>query len=199
LGGPSHPWKTSAGTSGGSAAPLVLLLQGEKARARVLVDLWTLTCINWLCTKPYVRGDARAQPRPSALVPRHSRLVAHALARIHSVSRSVVEERRLADAGFAPHDKRAPLLPVRAESSNPWTTAHSVARPRGSRSASGDIVEPVTSSVSANGGEALCYAPFLQVIAHRRWRRHALSCPPPNARMAWTTAQYSKVRADRQW
>jgi hypothetical protein len=71
----------------------------------VLVDLWTLTCINWLCTKPYVRGDARAQPRPSALVPRHSRLVAHALARIHSVSRSVVEERRLADAGVAPHDK----------------------------------------------------------------------------------------------
>jgi hypothetical protein len=105
LGGPSHPWKTSAGTSGGSAAPLVLLLQGEKARARVLVDLWTLTCINWLCTKPYVRGHARAQPRPSALVPRHSRLVAHALARIHSVSRSVVEERRLADAGVAPHDK----------------------------------------------------------------------------------------------
>ena len=29
-------------------------------RGRVLVDFWTLTCINWLRTEPYVRAWARA-------------------------------------------------------------------------------------------------------------------------------------------
>jgi hypothetical protein len=29
--------------------------------------------------------------------------------------------------------------------------------------------EPVTSSVSANSGEPLCYPPFSQVAVNRRW------------------------------
>jgi hypothetical protein len=40
-----------------------------------------------------------------------------------------------------------------------------------------DRVEPVTSSVSANGGEALCGSPFAQVATNRQWRSYAFSFP----------------------
>jgi hypothetical protein len=39
----------------------------------------------------------------------------------------------------------------------------------------------VTSSVSANGGEALCGTPFPQVVANRRGQRYAFSFRVPNA------------------
>jgi hypothetical protein len=35
--------------------------------------------------------------------------------------------------------------------------------------------EPVTSSVSANGREALCGSPFPQVATNRKWRSYAFS------------------------
>src|ERR671937_2114035 len=48
-------------------------------------------------------------------------------------------------------------------------------------------VEPPSSSVSANGGEALCGSPFAQVTADRRWRSYAFSLAGQGGRLQVAT------------